>query len=285
MLGFRPRYILREDGWSAKSLERPLIRRVFDLVEDGKIDVIVVWKLDRLVRSLRDLMNTHAFLEKHRVRLHSVTEQFDTASSFGRFNFRNVASAAELERDLIAERSRLGRMSQAINCRWPTQRPPLGYRLLADRELAIDEDEAALVRSIFASYVRGVALTEISRRLGETSALTRLGRTFSPGAVHAVVRNEIYTGKVTILGIEHDRPKLRIVDKKIWAAAEARRGKRAANARAASAREVAADSVFQDYFAYLSELPSPELAEPPVTPAWRVGGGLRERVSSSTRAL
>ncbi len=251
-LGFRVRYILKEDGWSAKNTDRPMLLHLLQLCADAKVDVIVVWKLDRLVRSLTDLMNTHRLLESWRVRLHSVTEQFDTESPFGRFSFRNIASAAELERELIAERARMGKLSQARRGVWPTQRPPLGYALGNSRRLVIEQHEADLVRQIFADYCAGHPLTEISRSLGTRGMTTRMGRTFSPAAVLGIVRNELYTGKLVLLGVAHERPDLRIIEDAEWHAALGRRGRRMSSP-SPDRRTAALDAVVGDYFAFLDE--------------------------------
>lgn len=252
-LGYRVRYILKEEGWSAKNTERPQLQRLLQLCASGDVDVIVIWKLDRLVRSLRDLMNLHRQLEAWGVSLHSVTEQFDTSSAFGRFNFRNVASAAELERELIAERARMGKMGQALKGRWPTQRPPLGYGLGKDRTLVVNEEEAAIVKRIFTAYGAEVPLTEIARTLAMEGVVTRMGRTLSTGAIQSIVTNPVYRGELTLLGITHSRPDLRLVDEKTWWAAQARKGKRMQDGKSATRRQAAIDAVFADYLDYLGE--------------------------------
>lgn len=252
-LGFRVRYIVKEEGLSASTTDRPKLQHLLDLCRTGRVDVVVVWKLDRLVRSLTDLLNTYRLLESLEVDLHSVTEQFDTRTPFGRFNFRNIASAAELERELIAERARMGKLAQALKGRWPTQRPPLGYLLDEERRLVVDPGQADVVRRIFQDYVRGVPLTEISHRLGKEGVLTPLGRPFSPGAVQYLLRNSVYVGRLSVLGVENDLPELRIVDETTWKRAEARRGRRCTDSNAASRRQAAIDAVLDDYLAYLEE--------------------------------
>lgn len=252
-LGFRVRYIVKEEGVSAKTTDRPRLQHLLQLCREGRVDIILVWKLDRLVRSLTDLLNTYRYLESINVDLHSVTEQFDTRTPFGRFSFRNIASAAELERELIAERARMGKLAQALKGRWPTQRPPLGYVLDEDRHLVVDPLHARVVRRIYSWYVAGVPLTEISRRLGCEDAVTPLGRPFSPGAVQYLVRNPVYVGRLSVLGVEHDLPELRIVNEAVWKTAQERRGKRCTDRNTGSRRQAAIDAVFDDYLAYLEE--------------------------------
>lgn len=247
-LGLRVRYILEEPARSAKDLERPQLQRLFDLCRDGRIDVIVVWKLDRLVRSLRDLMNTHNELSQLGVSIHSVTEQFDTSSPFGRFNFRNIASAAELERELIAERARMGKVAQAIKGRWPTQVPPYGYRLTEDRSLEIEAPEREVLLRIFEEAAAGVPYTEIARSLSEASIYTRDGLSFSPRILLKTTTNPIYRGILQLLDVTHERPDLAIMTPKQWARISQRRGQRRHDDKAATRRTRAIEAVFGAYF-------------------------------------
>jgi site-specific DNA recombinase len=248
-VGYPVRYILKEPGFKAKDVDRPMLQRLLQLVRERRIDVIVVWKLDRLVRSLQHLLNLHAFLQTYGVGLLSLTEQFDTASSFGRFNFRNIASAAELERDLISERGQLGRYSMALAGRWPHNVPPYGYDLGDDRRLVVNKPEAANVGLMFRWYADGKPQPEITRQLGERGVTTKQGRSISVTLVGKILHNDIYRGKLRIMSIEHDRPDLVLVPEGIWTRCQDRKKRRDDNSDAR--RKSAADAIVDDYLAYL----------------------------------
>ena len=257
------RYILKEEGIPAKDMARPKLQHLMRLVESHRIDLIIVWKMDRLVRSLRDLMNLYDFLERHGVGLMSVTEPFNTETSFGRFTFRQAASFAELERDIIGERSSMGKFAQAVAGRWPTQEPPLGYRLAKGRNLVIEPNEADIVRRIFAMYARGVPVSEISRQLARKGIFSRDGISITPRWITKILHNPIYDGRLVILGQEHARPNLRLVTSGMRAKVEARRGKRVRDGKAGERRGVAADAIVEDYLAHLAD---PESAKEPWRP-------------------
>lgn len=260
------RYILKEEGFSAKTIERPKVRQLMTLVEQQRIDLVIVWRLDRLVRSLRDLLNIHEFLEAHGVGLMSATEPFSTETSFGKFTFRQVASFAELERDTIAERSRMGKYTQALAGRWPTQEPPLGYRLGRDRRLAINEAEATVVRRVFRQYAKGLAITEITRQLGVARVVSRDGRSVAPRWVAKMLRNPIYFGKMVVLGEVHARPDLRLIGPALEKKVEERRKKVVRDGLAGRRRAAAADALVADYLAHLADpMTASEPWRPPTT--------------------
>lgn len=267
-LGEKVRYVLQEHGESAKTTARPKLQHLMALCAEGRVSVIIVWKLDRLVRSLKDLLNMHDFLEQHGVSLVSITENFDTSTAFGRFAFRSLASAGELEREIIAERAQLGKLRQARAGRWPTQRPPFGFRLTRNRALSKYEPEAKIVRQIFAWYNQNLALTEISFRLAKRGVLTPMGRTFSAGAVHALVRNPIYKGRLEILDIVHNMPELRIVTPKTWE--KAQQPRRAKKEGAKERRQAAIDSVFRAYLDALADGSPSDVGDQALDVAWAV---------------
>ena len=248
----KPRYILKDEGLSAKTEDRPGYQRLLNLIGERRIDAVVTWKLDRLVRSMKHFVDFADLLDKAGVALISLTEQIDTSSAFGRFNFRNIASVAELERELIAERSQLGRYRMAQQCRWPNPSPPLGYALDSKHNISKDVAEAKIVQQIFSWYNRRVPLTEMSRRLAERGVRGRHGRPMSTGTIHALLRNPIYVGRPRIMDVEHARPDLRIVRDSTFAQVFARRGRRCTDEGGDARRTRAMDNVLEDYLAYLS---------------------------------
>jgi site-specific DNA recombinase len=142
LMGWKVRYIFKEDGESASTIDRPKFKMMLERARDGAFDVLVFWKLDRFCRSLADVVNIQRELEEYGASLHSVTEQIDTTTPVGKFNFRNLASASELERDLIKERARMGMHGLAREHKWPNPHPPLGYDKDADHRLRVNKEEA-----------------------------------------------------------------------------------------------------------------------------------------------
>lgn len=245
------RYILKDQGVSAKTEDRPGYQRLLDLIAQRRITTLVAWKLDRLVRSMKHFVDFTQLLEDSNVALISLTEQIDTSSAFGRFNFRNIASVAELERELIGERAQMGRYRMAREGRWPTNVLPLGYDWGDNRRLAVNPERARLVQRIFREYNQGLPSTEISRRLSAAGVTGTMGRPIDSRSIRSLVRNPLYTGQMKILDVLHYRPDLRIIQDRTFQKAQGRRGKRCNGHGAAKRRQAAIDAVFGDYFSML----------------------------------
>jgi len=113
MMDWDIRYIFADEAESGRDTDRPEFQKLLDTAERGLIDVVVFWKLDRFCRSLTDLVQTEEELDQWDVALQSVTEYIDTTTPVGRFNFRNLASAAELETDLTSQRVKMGMYGMA----------------------------------------------------------------------------------------------------------------------------------------------------------------------------
>ena len=250
--GYQVKYILREDGKSAVE-ERPKLQQLMRLIAERRIQIVVVWKLDRLVRSLQDLLNVHSFMQINGVGLVSLTEQFDTSNAFGRFSFRNIASAAELEREIIAERSVLGRYSMALQGKWPGNNPPYGYDLGEDRRLMTNKAESVNVGMIYRWYDQGKPMTEISRLLSERHVVSKHGKTLSQVTIGQILKNPVYAWKLTIMEIVHDRPDLRQVPQALWERCQKRRGTPNKDENGELRRKAAIDAVFDDYLDHLRD--------------------------------
>lgn len=249
--GWQPRYILKDQGLSAKTEDRPGYQRLLDLIGDRRVDVVVVWKMDRLVRSMRHFVDFTSLLEECDVDLVSLTEQIDTSSAFGRFNFRNIASVAELERELIGERSKLGRYRMAVDGRWPNKFPPFGYSLDEKHNLSVNREEARIVQQIFSWYTNGVPITEITRRLSQRGITGRRGKPMGVSTIHAMVRSPIYVGRLQIMEISHPRPDLRLIHDRTFERVKERNGRRCQDAGVDRRRQTAMDNVLADYLDYL----------------------------------
>lgn len=209
--GWDVTFVFTDESQSGKNVDRPEFQDMLKKAKAGCFDVVVFWKLDRFCRSLADLVKTEEQLNEYDVALQSVTEYIDTASPVGRFNFRNLASAAELESDLTSQRVRLGMHGMAKEHRWPNDRPPIGYNLAEDQTLTIDDKEASLVRRMFKMYLEHRSMPEVAQVLNEQDIKTKKGKEWSRWAVKKVLANELYRGRYSLGEFEEIVEEYRIV--------------------------------------------------------------------------
>lgn len=216
--GWTVKYVFVDECQSGKSIDgRPKFQLMMERAKEGAFSVIVVWKLDRFCRSLVDLVNTEKLLRTYGIELCSVTEFVDTTTSVGRFNYRNLASAAELERELIGERARLGLYALARECKWPNDQPPLGYDRDAEGHLKINAREARLVRTIFERYLKDKSMPSVAYWLNTIRAETKLGAkgVWSVRTVKNILDNKLYIGQYQVAGHAEEIDSLAIVSKRI----------------------------------------------------------------------
>lgn len=195
--------IYPEDGRSAKDTNRPALQEMLADIRAGKIDVVVVYKIDRLSRSLRDFVELMDLFERHNVTFVSVTQAFSTGDSFGKFALKMLMLFAEFEREMTVERTRdkiAGMRQQGM---WSGGLPPLGYDLI-DGRLVVNEAEAETVRYIFDRYLEwksarlvAQALNESERPVKQRGEMT--AEQWTKDIVLRVLRNVVYAGM-----IEHD---------------------------------------------------------------------------------
>ena len=185
--------IFEDAGFSAGSLNRPSIQLLIKEIKVGRIDKVVVWKLDRLSRRMKDLYTVLSLLEKHGVELVSITENIVTNSSLGKFLTGILGSVAELEREQIRERIRAVKDTRKRVKRLPLGHPPLGYR----RGFKIAPEEALVVKEIF-ELAQFMGPTRIARVLNRKGLKTRDGNSWSRVAVRRILDNETYTGVIRL---------------------------------------------------------------------------------------
>lgn len=192
--------IYSDEGWSAKSMDRPAVRRLLVDARSGRLDVVVVWKLDRFSRRQLDTLRAiREDLEPHGVGFRSATQDFDTTSSSGRAMLGMLAVFAELEREQLSERVRIGLAETARQGRWSSGTPPFGYRIEGGA-LVPDPDRAPIVRLIFSLYAGGMGRPRICAELDRRGVATPTGRVGSPAwrenSVANILRNRAYLGEV-----------------------------------------------------------------------------------------
>src|SRR5215204_3692832 len=194
-----------DGGFSGGSLDRPALQRLLADIKTGLIDVVVVYKVDRLTRSLADFAKLVELFDAEGVSFVSVTQSFNTTSSIGRLTLNMLLSFAQFEREVTGERIRDKIAASKRKGIWVGGIVPLGYEV-CERKLVIKEDEAAMVRLIFERYLARGSLTAVQRELRERSVVTRLrtlssGRTIggvalTNGPLAHLLRNRFYVGEL-----------------------------------------------------------------------------------------
>ncbi len=272
--GWRASYVFKEDGVSGGTIERPKFQMMLERAKAGAFDVIIFWKLDRFCRSLVDLVNVERQLREWGVGLCSVTEYIDTTTSVGRFNYRNLASVAELERELIGERARMGMFALAKQHKWPNDHPPLGYDKTEDGGLKVNKKEARLVRRIFKRYVKNRSIDQVAFELNKENILTKKGKPWNSRAVRDVLANELYTGAYRVAGVDDVIEECRIIKDELFekATKTMHRFKDGGAKRSPmpdDRRKAKIDRIFNEYFELLKEAEGgnqgKRLTAPPLT--------------------
>ncbi|TKX68886.1 recombinase family protein [Halorubrum sp. SP9] len=216
MLDWEVVFVFRDEAESGKDPDRPMFQSMLRAAEKQAFDVVVFWKLDRFSRSLMHAVQLESKLRQYDVGLYSITEQIDTTTASGRFNFRNIASAAEFERDMIQQRTKMGLHALAVEYKWPNDNPPLGYVVAESGRLRIVSEDADIVRTIFLRYTRGQSMPEVADWLNKSGLQTRSGGNWTPRAVGDVLRTELYRGRYELGTVSEQVPEYRIIDDELF---------------------------------------------------------------------
>src|SRR5450631_2399185 len=164
-----------DGGFSGGTLERPALKRLRADIEAGKVDVVVVYKIDRLSRSLMDFSRLVEVFDQHKVTFVSVTQSFNTTTSMGRLTLNILLSFAQFEREVIGERIRDKFAASRKRGMWMGGTVPLGYAV-RDRKLVIEAHDAAVVRMIFERFARIGSTTRLAQELAGEGVTTRKGK-------------------------------------------------------------------------------------------------------------
>ena len=224
-----------DGGISGGTLNRPDLQRLLSDIEAGLIDVVVVYKIDRLSRSLMDFSQLVEVFERNDVTFVSITQSFNTTTSMGRLTLNILLSFAQFEREVTGERIRDKIAASRKKGMWMGGSVPLGYDV-KDRKLIINEPEAGTVRHIFTRFVDLGSATVLTRELRAGGVRNKQGRPIDKGFLYRLLNNRVYVGdaihKGTAYPGEHDA----IIDRDLWdrvhAIMEASPRNRAANTRA-----------------------------------------------------
>src|SRR6266436_4314092 len=232
-LPVRDRY--DDGGVSGGTLERPALKRLLADVEAGKIDIVLVYKIDRLSRSMLDFLKLVETFEHHSVTFVSITQSFNTTSSMGRLTLNMLLSFAQFEREVIGERIRDKVAASRKKGMWMGGWTPLGYEV-RDRKLIIHKEDAERVRSIFKRFLHLKSATLLARELVLAGAKNRYGHLLDKGVLYRLLNNRVYIGDAVHKGVSYSGEHEAIIDRKLWDQAHAilkeSPRKRAANARA-----------------------------------------------------
>src|SRR6201987_3355384 len=214
-----------DGGYSGGSMDRPALKKLLDDIRAHRIDVIVVYKVDRLTRSLADYAKLVELFDAHQVSFVSVTQAFNTTTSMGRLTLNVLLSFAQFEREVTGERIRDKIAASRRKGIWMGGVVPLGYEA-RERRLVINPAEAEVVRQIFRRYLElgCVRLLKEELHRGEVVSKSRTsangkrqkGYSFSRGALYVVLSNPLYIGEVRHHGVRHPGQHQPIIDREVW---------------------------------------------------------------------
>jgi DNA invertase Pin-like site-specific DNA recombinase len=204
-----------DGGYSGGNTERPALKQLMTDVCNGKINVIVVYKVDRLTRSLADFAKLVEQFDKFGVSFVSITQQFNTTTSMGRLTLNVLLSFAQFEREVTGEGIRDKIAASKKKGMWMGGAVPLGY-MAHDRKLVVAEAEVATVRIIFSEFLRLGNVHSLHGWLRENEIKTRLGNYFARGPLYMMLRNPHYLGLIKHKHESYPGAHPAIIDRDLW---------------------------------------------------------------------
>ncbi|MCB9980294.1 MAG: recombinase family protein [Rhodospirillales bacterium] len=221
-----------DGGISGGTMERPALQRLLQDIKDGKVDMVVVYKIDRLSRSLFDFLGMVRFFDEHNVSFVSVTQDLNTSSAMGRLVLNILQSFAQFEREIASERIKDKIALSKKRGMWMGGSVPIGYDS-EDAKLQVNESEAAIVRFIFDEFIETASTTEIVKKLkarGDKTkertsrrGVVKPAKHFTKQAVYKILNNKTYIGQIEhkTVGEVYEGQHQPIVDMKKWNQAQA----------------------------------------------------------------
>ena len=204
-----------DGGYSGGNMERPALRRLLADIELGKVDVVVVYKIDRLSRALSDFARMVEVFDRHGVSFVSVTQQFNTTTSMGRLMLNVLLSFAQFEREVTGERIRDKIAASKRKGMWMGGPLPLGYKVV-ERKLIVVDTEAALVRRIFDDFVTIGSTTTMARSYAAAGLLSKVGKPLTKQALYKLLHNRMYLGEINHKGQNYPGEHQAIVTQAQW---------------------------------------------------------------------
>jgi DNA invertase Pin-like site-specific DNA recombinase len=216
-----------DGGYTGANLERPALRKLLVDIEAGRIDCVLVYKVDRLSRSLLDFARLMEIFERHEVSLVSITQPLNTTGSLGRLTLNILLSFAEFERLMISDRTRDKMAAARRKGKWVGGPPVLGYDI-ADTggKLVVNQEEARRVQAIFALYLQHRSVASVLKEIQARNWTTKRWRTrdgkdsgghpFRRATLERLLKNVLYLGKVAHQGVVYAAEQEPIVDEEVW---------------------------------------------------------------------
>jgi DNA invertase Pin-like site-specific DNA recombinase len=204
-----------DGGISGGTLERPGLKQLLADVEDGLVDVVVVYKIDRLSRSLMDFSKLVEVFDRNGVTFVSVTQSFNTTTSMGRLTLNILLSFAQFEREVTAERIRDKVKASRMKGMWMGGYVPLGYDVV-DRKLVVNQQEASKVRMVFERFVEVGSATVLACELRNDGFRSKQGALIDKGYLYRLLNNRVYSGEAVHKGEAYAGEHEAIIDTRLW---------------------------------------------------------------------
>jgi site-specific DNA recombinase len=264
-----------DGGYSGGSLERPAMQKLLADIKQRRVDVVVVYKVDRLTRSLADFAKLVEVFDAHGVAFVSVTQSFNTTTSMGRLTLNVLLSFAQFEREVTGERIRDKIAASKKKGIWVGGVVPLGYEV-HDQKLVVNEEEAVTVRLVFSRYLELGSLPALQRDLRERGIVTRqrklssgrmVGGCFlTNGPLNYLLRNRVYLGEINHRDRSYAGEHKAILDVGLFDAVQAKldENRRGARERHQSSKALLLGKLFDDH-------------RNPMTPSYAIKKGVRYR--------
>ncbi|MBO6885176.1 MAG: recombinase family protein [Marivita sp.] len=204
-----------DGGISGGTLDRPALQQLLADIEDGLIDVVVVYKIDRLSRSLMDFSKLVEVFDRNGVTFVSVTQSFNTTTSMGRLTLNILLSFAQFEREVTAERIRDKVKASRMKGMWMGGYVPLGYDVV-DRKLVVNEEEATKVRMVFERFVEVGSATVLAKELRHDGFRNKQGTLIDKGYLYRLLNNRVYRGEAVHKGKSYPGEHEAIIEPHLW---------------------------------------------------------------------
>ncbi len=210
-----------DGGYSGGNTERPALKQLMADLQAAKVNVVVVYKVDRLTRSLADFAKIIEQFDKHGVSFVSVTQQFNTTTSMGRLTLNVLLSFAQFEREVTGERIRDKIAASKKKGMWMGGTVPLGYISNGDHKLVVNEAEADHVRRIFNEFLRAGSVQKLQETLRANDIRSRNGNHFFRGPLYTILRNPHYLGLIKHKKLTYPGEHPAIIDRETWGKVQA----------------------------------------------------------------
>lgn len=212
-VALRDRY--DDGGFSGGTLDRPALKQLITDIEAGLIDVVVVYKIDRLSRSLMDFSKLVEVFDRNGVTFVSVTQSFNTTTSMGRLTLNILLSFAQFEREVIGERIRDKFAASRKRGMWMGGFVPMGYDV-KDRKLVVNEAEAATVRMIFERFAALGSASTLARALQAEEIRNKRGKLIDKGFIYKLISSRVYLGEAVHKGTSYPGEHNPIITQELW---------------------------------------------------------------------